>query len=306
MDVVSDICRSIRLEGSVFFRSDLAAPWGIQLPAAHEPRFHVVLQGSMWYQTDLMSEPKQMNAGDILIIPEGEWHWVADSVGRKCFLPPEIGAAIAEGRPMFQGDEVATRLLCGLFRFDKALEHPLISALPPIIHLLHNDSASHKFLIQTANWMFDEFNEEAPGSSVLVDRLCEVFFIQALRNVQEIQEFSTGFLAALKDPRINKALQLIHNQPDVAWTLDDLATEVAMSRAVFADRFNHLVGSPPITYLSGWRMQQALNLIKETVLPVITIAAKVGYTSDITFIRAFQRYFEVTPAEYRKNLEYAS
>ncbi len=306
MDVVSDICRSIRLEGSIFFRSNLCAPWGIQLPAVHEPRFHVVLEGTMWYQTDQMSEAKQMNAGDIIIIPEGEWHWLANSVGQKCFPAAEVGAAVAEGKPMFQGDDVATRLLCGLFRFDKALEHPLISALPHLIQLPYNNSASRKFLIQTAKWMFDEFNLEAPGASVLVDRLCEVFFIQALRDTQEIQDYSTGFLAALKDPRINKALQLIHNQPELPWTLDELANEVAMSRAAFADHFNHLVGSPPKTYLTAWRMQQAHNLIKETVLPILTIAAKVGYTSDATFIRAFQRFFEVTPAEYRKNLEYAS
>ena len=305
MDVVSDICRSIRLEGSVFYRSDLAAPWGIQLPAAHEPRFHVVLEGSMWYQTDQMLEPGQMNAGDIIIIPEGEWHWVADSVGRKCFPSTEVGAAFAAGKPMFQGEEMVTRLLCGLFRFDKAIEHPLISALPHLIQLPYDNSAGRKFLIQTAKWMFDEFNQDAPGASVLVDRLCEVFFIQALRNTQEIQAYSTGFLAALKDPRINKALQLIHNQPEVSWSIDELASEAAMSRAVFADRFNHLVGSPPKTYLTAWRMQQAINLIKESVLPMITIAAKVGYTSDVSFNRAFHRYFEVTPAEYRKNIECA-
>lgn len=306
MDIVSDICRSIRLEGSVFFRSNLSAPWGIQLPAAHEPRFHVVLDGSMWYQTDVMDTPKQMKSGDIIIIPEGEWHWIADSVGRKCFLPSELGAAAEQGQPMFQGDDVATKLLCGLFRFDKLIEHPLVSALPPLIELPHNQSPGHKFLVQTANWMFDEFDQATPGSTILVDRLCEIFFIQSLRNVQEIQQYSTGFLAAMKDPRINKALQLIHNQPELPWTLDDLAAEVAMSRAVFADRFNNLVGAPPKTYLTAWRMRQALNMIKETVLPVITIAAKVGYTSDATFNRAFQRYFEITPAEYRKNLETAT
>lgn len=302
MDVVSDICRSIRLEGSVFFHSDLSAPWGIQLPSAHEPRFHVVLEGSMWYQTDKMSELKKMNVGDIIIIPEGEWHWIADSVGQKCFPATEIRTAVAAGNPMFQGDEVATRLLCGLFRFDKAIEHPLISALPPLIQLPYNNSAGRKFLIQTAQWMFDEFDEESPGASVLVDRLCEVFFIQALRNIQGIQEYSTGFLAALKDPRINKALQLIHNQPEVQWSLDKLAAEVAMSRAVFAERFNQLVGAPPKTYLTAWRMQQTINLIKETVLPIITIAARVGYSSDVTFNRAFHRYFKVTPVEYRKTL----
>lgn len=302
MDVVSDICRSIRLEGSIFFRSDLSAPWGIQLPAAHEPRFHVVLEGSMWYQTDKMSGPEKMQAGDILIIPEGEWHWIADGVGRTCVPSSELSAAVEEGRPMFQGSAVATQLLCGLFRFDKALKHPLISALPPQIQLRYDQSPGCKFLLQTARWMFDEFDREAPGASVLVDRLCEVFFIQALRSIQSIQSYSTGFLAALKDPRINKALQLMHAQPEVPWTLDDLATEAAMSRAIFADRFTHLVGSPPKSYLTAWRMQQALNLIKETVLPVITIAAKVGYTSDASFNRAFQRYFEVTPAEYRKQL----
>lgn len=302
MDVVSDICRSIRLEGSVFFRSDLAAPWGIQLPAAHEPRFHVVLQGALWYQTDKMSAPGQMHAGDILIIPEGEWHWIADAEGRECIPSAEAGAALQRGKPLFQGETVATRLLCGLFRFNQALQHPLLSALPDRILLTHDGSTGQQFLLQTAGWMFDEFNQEAPGASVLIDRLCEVFFIQALRSIQDIQEFSSGFLMALKDPRINKALQCIHQQPQNSWTLEELADKVAMSRAVFAERFNQLVGSPPIAYLTAWRMQQALNLVKDTLLPIVTIAEKVGYTSDVAFNRAFQRYFEVTPTEYRKGL----
>ena len=114
MDVVSDICRSIRFEGSVFFRSDLSAPWGIVLPEAREPRFHVVLDGRLWFQTEKMPEPQTMNAGDILIIPEGEWHWIADQVGRPLTPSAEAGAALQAGTPMFQNGQTATRLICRL------------------------------------------------------------------------------------------------------------------------------------------------------------------------------------------------
>lgn len=305
MDIVSDICRTIRLEGSVFFRSDLSAPWGIQLPAAHEPRFHVVLEGNMWFQTDKMAQPQLMQAGDVIIIPEGEWHWIADAIGRTCVLSAEAGAAANAGTPMFQGDVLATRLLCGLFRFNKAIKHPLLSALPDLIRLDHDDSPNQHFLIEIGQWMFNEFNRDAPGSNVLIDRLCEVFFIQSLRNIQEIKAYTTGFLDALKDPRIHKSLQAMHEKPQFAWTLELLAKEVAMSRAVFAERFNQLVGITPIAYLTAWRMQQALNLIRETVLPIASIAEQVGYNSDISFNRAFQRHFEMTPGEYRKRLETA-
>lgn len=303
MDVLSDICRSIRLEGSVFYRSDLSAPWGMILPNASEPRFHVVLEGSLWFQTEKMPEPKSMHAGDVLIIPEGEWHWIADSIGTECVQGSDARAALMAGKPFFQGDKLETRLLCGLFRFDKELTHPLLTALPPILQLHFDPGSKKDFLKLTTDWIFDEFNSDVPGASVLIDRLCEIFFIQSLRTVQYFSDNSMGFLAALKDPRINKALQLIHRQPEKNWTLDNLASEVAMSRAVFAEHFAETVGSPPKTYLTAWRMRKALNLLKETNFHVSVIADKVGYNSDATFSRAFHRHFGMSPAEYRKQAE---
>ena len=303
MDVLSDICKSIRLEGSIFYRSDLTAPWGMILPAASEPRFHVVLEGELWFQTDKMPEPQLMQAGDVLIIPEGEWHWIADSIGSECVNGPDAREALIAGKPMFQGDSIDTRLLCGLFRFDKTLEHPLISALPDIIQLHYDPDSDKDFLKFTVDWIFSEFNSEAPGANVLIDRLCEILFIQSLRNIQDLEKYANGFLIALKDPRINKALQLIHSHPEKAWTLEALAAEVAMSRAVFADHFVYTVGCPPISYLTSWRMRNALNLLKETNLSAQIIAEKVGYQSNTSFSRAFQRHFGLSPLEYRKKPE---
>ncbi|MBS3954166.1 MAG: AraC family transcriptional regulator [Methylomicrobium sp.] len=301
MDIMSDICRSLRLEGSVFFRSDLSAPWGIELPAAHEPRFHIVLAGHLWFQTEKMPQPQKMEAGDILIIPEGEWHWIADQTGRTMTPSADAGAALRQGRPMFQGNHPTTRLLCGLFRFDPDSPHPLIESLPPIIHLQGSDSVESRFLMHTAHWLFDEYDCANPGSTILMDRLCEIFFIQAFRYINKFEDLETGFLAALKDPKIHKALQCIHEQPSKPWTLKLLAGESAMSRAVFAQRFHESVGYSPIAYLTHWRMQRALNLLKDTNMAVSSIATTVGYASDAAFARAFQRHFKKTPGDYRKS-----
>lgn len=121
MDILSDVLHSIRLEGSVFFRSALASPWGINCPANDTPLFHIVLLGHCWIQTAAMNQPIRVENGDLVLIPRGEAHWIADSPQSPRMPSARLLEAYQCGAPLFQQGEIATRLLCGYFRFDKGI-----------------------------------------------------------------------------------------------------------------------------------------------------------------------------------------
>ncbi len=296
MDVLSDILRSLRFEGTVFFRSDLSPHWGMAFDAANEPRFHIILEGACWLQTVSMDAPVQLQAGDVAVLPNGDEHWMAHHPSSERIPSTHVMAAYERGTSLFQGDEVVTRLLCGLFRFDRGLTHALLSILPSCLHIKSGSSEEQVKLQQTLTLMGQERAVPGPGSDVMVDRLCEILFIQLLRIYQLLESPAHGILAALAEPTVAKALQLMHNQPDYPWTLEKIAREVGISRAVFSDRFSRLVGMPPKLYLTAWRMQKAASLLQDPSMSLFDVAAEVGYLSDTAFRKAFKRFFGVSPS----------
>lgn len=294
MDILSDVLQSIRLEGSVFFRSALARPWGMSCPANGTPLFHIVLYGHCWLQTEAMAEAMRVEDGDIVLIPRGEAHWIADSPGSARMPSTRLLEAYQCGAPLFQQGEIATRLLCGHFRFDKGLQHPLIEALPPYLHIKSGAGAEYAWLRHMIETMDLEAEDQRPGQEV-VDRLCEILFIQILRRSEDVLGDHANFLAALDDPAIRHALQLIHSQLERPWTLEELAREVGASRAVFAARFHQLVGVPPKAYITSWRMHKATRLLEDRGLSLSAVAAEVGFASDSAFSKAFKRCFKIAP-----------
>jgi AraC-like DNA-binding protein len=126
-------------------------------------------------------------------------------------------------------------------------------------------------------------------------------FVEAVRrHIETLPPEQTGWLAALRDPAIGRALALIHTKPSHPWTAEDLAHEVALSRSSFAERFTQLVGRPPMTYVGNWRMQVAANKLRENRQSIAQIAYDVGYESEASFTRAFRREFGAPPAAWRK------
>ncbi len=303
MDVLSDVLQSIRLEGSVFFRSALARPWGMSCPENDTPLFHLVLFGHCWLQTEAMDEPIRVEDGDIVLIPQGEAHWIADHPASARIPSTRLLEAYQCGAPLFQQGEIATRILCGYFRFDKGLQHPLMQALPPYLHVQRGAGDEYAWLRHVMETMELEVETERPGRDVVVDRLCEILFIQILRRAEEALGHHGSFLTALSDPTIRHALYLIHSQLDHPWTLGELAREVGTSRAVFASRFHQLVGMAPKTYITAWRMQKASRLLADRGLSLSSVAAEVGFASDSAFSKAFKRFFKIAPSALRQRMQ---
>ncbi len=215
MDLLSEILRSIRLEGSIFFRSKLTAPWGFDLPSALEPRFHIVLEGHSWLATETLGGPILLGAGDAVILRDGETHWVADSPDTKRVASFEASEAHRAGKPLFQGPATDCRLLCGRFHFDKDLRHPLVETLPDLIHLQSGESNGDAWVKRMGSLMDEELIRGDPGVAIVVDRLCELFLIQVLRKISASDEHSFAFVRALDDRVIGRALEMSPRSPRV-------------------------------------------------------------------------------------------
>lgn len=301
-DLLSEIIRSVRLEGSVFFRSRLTAPWGMELSTANEPRFHIVLAGSAWVYAHNMIEPVKLTEGSALILTGGEAHWIADHPNSPKVPSAKATEAMRLDKPMFQGARTDCHLLCGFFRFNREIRHPLLSSLPAWTIIDGADGTGLDWLRRTAALMDAELAEGQSGSNAMMDKVCELFVVQSLRHLAKHDARSAHFVVALDDPPVNRALQQIHAAPAEPWKLEDLANIAGLSRSAFAKRFHELVGIPPKAYITMWRMQKARTLLENPYKFLDQIATEVGYSSDVALIRAFQRHFGVSPTEMRKTL----
>lgn len=319
-DVISDVLRSIRLSGTLYFEAQLTAPWGIDIADTGFANFHHVAAGSCWLSFD--GGPwTELGAGESVVFPHGATHTLchrlADGTNGIGGTPGNGGAARSgrvegngsvDGQALFQyvdDDGVArmggpgpqTTLVCGHFSYDQELSHPLLQALPPVIR---GEQGRHPGWTNLAQLAVARSKDFAPGSQALTDRLAEVLLIELL---SDLDQQESGFTHALADPIVASALQAIHDDPAQGWTVASLASHCATSRSALAGRFTDLVGESPIRYLTRWRMHRAAHLLRETTLPAARVATLVGYSTPFSFTKAFARELGVPPTVYRNQTE---
>ncbi len=298
-DVLGDILETLRFRGSIFFRSDLAAPWGISLSEIGIPRFHIVLSGECFVGSDGHDAVKAQEA-DIVMLPNGNSHWIADMPGRDLIPSVRAGEACELGNPLFQKGKITNRLMCGMVNFDQGASHPILDALPDVMHFSMLESAGPVWSV--VNLIDAEMREHPDGGSRISDRLTEVLFLQLLNHFIRDSEDTTGFLAALRDRRVSRAITLIHSEPEFDWSLASLGDRVGMSRATLVRRFQQVVGVAPMTYIASWRIMKAHSLVKYSVTPFEQIADATGFASARTLSRAYQRRFGCTPSVMRRSI----
>lgn len=309
VDVLSDILRAFSLRGTLYFRTDFTGDWAVSVPPqTHVSRFHVGLRGGCWV-TAQGSAPVRLEAGDLVVVPHGAAHILSSDEFPKAPTPlPEALAqagyapgtgpfALGEGGP-------ACNLVCGYFDFDKDVLHPLMQALPSVLHIEGTQSRNFGWLDDAMRFIGVETRDDAPGWQALSHRLAEIIFIQTVRAyMQDAAELPP--YAGITDPQIGRALELMHGDVVTPWTVEELARRCGMSRSVFAERFSKLVGQSPLSYLTAWRIQRAKEQLQETEDSVATIAQSVGYSSEAAFSRAFKRLVGDGPARYRTQLRAA-
>ncbi|MCR9244679.1 MAG: AraC family transcriptional regulator [bacterium] len=303
-DPIGEALHLLRLNGCVYAQSVLSAPWGIDLPPfPGHMMFHIITAGSCWLESD-GAEPVRLERGSLVLVPHGLGHQLVDARGRETVdffdLPIERVTEIFE-RLEYGGGGDECRLICVVVRFDHAVAERLIDSLPAVLHLDAWDGGDDRWLSDTLRFISREAEALRPGGETVITRLADILAIQMIRHwLERGSEEQSGWLAALRDERLGRAIAAIHREPGTPWTLETLAGVASMSRSAFAARFAEVVGEPAMRYLTTWRLQVARRALRESDEPVGCVAERYGYLSEAAFCRAFKREFGVSPGKDRK------
>lgn len=303
MDVLTDVLDTLRFRSTLYCRVELGAPWSLYFAPTLAASFHVIERGAGWLTLDGQEDPIPVGDGDLLVLTTGAGHRLSHEQDAPPIVTIEMGRDAPESPELrcYAGTGGTTVLLCGLFDLEQRRGHPLLSVLPPLIHLKGSDRRVAPWLGTTLQFLASEVAVARLGRDTLVRRLTDMLFIQVVRAWAETEAGQErGWLAALHDPQIGAALQLVHGFPERDWTVAALAVAVHMSRSAFAAQFTSLVGEPPLRYLRRWRMQRAIDLLRHTDTPISGIAAAVGYGSEAAFSQVFKREVGCAPLIFRR------
>lgn len=289
MDVLSDAIAVMRTGRPHASRTRLMAPWGVRFPAQDGAAgFHAILHGA-GFLIPAHGEPVALSTGDVVLLPHGVGHAIADTP-----TTPLVDFGLA---PAGTGTGARTELVCGAYVLDRSRAHPLVAQLPDVVRLR---TERHPTLRGALALLAGEAGT-APGADAARSALLDLLLVYIVRAwYDERPAAATGWSAALGDPAVAEALSAIHRHPERPWTVQSLAALAGLSRAPFARRFTETVGSPPLAYLTWWRMTTAARLLRESDRPLRAVAARTGYVSEFAFARAFKREFGVAPGRYRE------
>jgi len=336
-DTLSDVLRTVRLRTAVFYYVSCEGDWVAEAPtsrdialavmpeAEHVMEYHVLTAGECY--AGLVGEPAvKMRRGDIVLLSQGDAHVLSSAPGMRA--DPDVKSYFDLGRtkrpfrihydgqsqgtvdlegalPPAETVPASASFVCGFIGCDLKPFNPLIATLPRMLHLpaAGRSALSEEF----ATFAAAESAARRPGSEALLERLSEMMFVDAIRrHVEQLPAETTGWLAGLRDRFVGRALALLHERPAAPWTIEDLSSQVGLSRSALHERFVSLIGQPPVQYLTNWRMQLASRLLLEGRATVASVAVDVGYDSEAAFARAFKRLVGMPPAAWRRSHEPAA
>lgn len=313
VDPLSDVLSIVRLSGAIFFDVDVSAPWSARSPptrdlievlpeARHLMSYHIVTEGDVWAVVE-GDPPLRMSAGTMIVFPHGDPHMVGSD--------PALGSGesietyrlpLHLKRPHLirGGGHGASRskMICGFFGCDSKPFNPLLASLPSRIVVSATDAGAGDLGV-FFRLAIAEANVKSPGGAAMLERLGELMLIEAIRRyMRDTGVAGASWFAGMADPNIGESIRAIHSAPTERWTLNALARLSGMSRSAFAAKFLSLVGTTPMAYLLGWRMQLAASRLAGGAT-VKSAAETAGYESEAAFSRAFRKATGVSPGQWR-------
>jgi AraC-like DNA-binding protein len=314
MDALSDVLRIVGLTGGVFMEAEFTEPWSVVGKVApelcrpfmaqpeHVVCFHYVLEGRFVLRLG-DGTSSEVGAGEVVMLPRNDVHVFGSaagiapvSAGQLIQAPEALGVA----RITHGGGGARTRMVCGFLGGNSQL-HPMLASLPALMTIAPDSLPGGEWMARTFSYAAQTMADGDPGAATVLAKMSELLFVEAVRrHLSALPPETTGWLAGLRDPAVGRALSLLHAQLEEDWTTDSLARSVQLSRSAFAERFTTLIGMPPMRYLTTWRMQVAMQKLRETRMNIAQIAFSVGYDSEAAFTRAFRRELGLPPAAWRR------
>ena len=304
-DPLGEVLHMLRLNGTLYCRAVLAAPWGVAMPRMEQSMlFVVIMSGEGW-----MRLPGQdavlVRQGSMVVLPKGTPVELASGAQERAVPLFDLPAIrVSERYEMMEiaGPGPVTRAMTGVVSFDDAAAQRLVELLPDMLVVDRWHDAADGWLRSTLDLIAHEAAALKPGGEAVITRLADILIIQAIRAwIDGAPEAQTGWLAALRDRQLGRVLSAMHRSPAENWTLERLARLAGMSRSGFAARFADTVGQPAMRYLAEWRLQKARLSIVAGRDSVGQIARSAGYQSEAAFGRAFKQLFGETPGALRRN-----
>jgi AraC-like DNA-binding protein len=298
MDAISNVLTPLRSGSAILAKATLKRPWGISVDPMRSPAIHVVLGGECWLRLAGDKQPLRLLQGDALLVAGGVGHTLSDAPDSKVMSIRE--ALSIQANVQETVDIETTALLCAKYQLDDGGPHPMVSLMPPLIHLTRRQIGANEPLRLALELLRVEAKNGRAGTDIIAPRLMDSALVLMLRAwIDNQPEGTASWFGALRDPAVARALRLIHEQPTKPWTVAILADAASLSRATFARRFTSLVGEPPLAYLMRWRINLAAKALCETRCSVDEIARAVGYESGPAFSKAFRRLYGEAPGRYR-------
>lgn len=310
MDSLAGLLQGNRAHGAFILRSVLEPPWGLLIRDEAPLTLVTLLEGSAWV-VQPGSEPVFMQPGEVAVIKAGDPYVVADHPdtrpqvvihpGQRCTTVDGFDVAMSMSlgvRTWGNDPDGSTTMLTGVYQLDTEVSRRLLRTLPSAF-MVPISGASRPIL----ELLEREAGKEEPGQEAILDRLLDLLLMTVLRDwFARPEAGAPGWFLAHGDPIVGPALRLMYNDPASQWTVASLASEIGVSRAGLARRFTEMVGEPPMTFLTEWRLHLAADLLRDDELTLAIIARRVGYATPYGLSAAFKRQFGMSPRDYRRSL----
>jgi AraC-like DNA-binding protein len=306
VDPLGEVLHSLKLTGSFYCRCELTAPWGIALPAFEgNMMFHIVTQGHCLLDVE-GEKPVLLKTGSLALIPHGQGHNIR-SASNATLLPlfdiPVKRISERYEVMTYGGGQESATITCGVVSFNQLTGQQLVSFLPKVLLTDSLAESENTWMQSTLDFIAREAKAMRPGGETVITHLADIVIIQTIRSwLDSASQANDGWLAALRDNYIGRALHTMHSEPEKDWNVVSLAKSVGMSRSGFSARFSQLVGTSAKRYLTDWRLQLAQIQLLENSDPLLMIAERLGYQSEVSFSRAFKRKFGVSPGSVRRTV----
>jgi AraC-like DNA-binding protein len=298
LDPLSDVLALLRPKSAISAGLDAGGDWAIRFPPHEGIKFNAVMRGACWVQVDGESEPQRIEAGDCFLLTRGRPFQFATDLSLPAIDSPSIYDRAVDGIATCNGGGDFF-LIGGRFSFEGDHTASLFDALPAVLHV-HDASAQAAVLRWALEQLADELKARPPGGALMAEHLSQIMLLQVLRLwLSSEGPKAPGWLGALADPRLARAIGAMHANPGRKWALAELANIAGMSRTSFAERFRNVVGQTPLDYLIHWRMRLAADRLRRTDERVCAIALSVGYESEAAFSTTFRRIMGTSPGRYR-------